>query len=266
MKVETAPIATTTPAAALGERPYLSLVIPAYNEEERLGPTLRAVVAALAPRPFASEVLVVLDGCTDGTAAVAAAAAGPVGACEVRVLARAERRGKGASVREGMLAARGAFRVFTDADLSYPLEHLDALLVALEGGAGLAIASRDASITRYQRPLRRLVTRLSRWVMHTLVVPGISDTQAGFKGFTAPVAQDLFAVQRLSGFGFDVELLHVARLRGYRIEAIAMEWTDVPGSKVRLGRDVTRMALELLAMYGHRLAGRYARRPPEPGP
>lgn len=265
MTVETAPTTSTTPAAAAG-RPHLSLVIPAHNEEQRLGNTLEAVVAALSRRAFDSEVLVVLDGCTDGTAAVARRAAGLFGACSVRVIERAVRRGKGASVREGMLAARGAYRVFTDADLSYPLAQLDALLEPLAAGAGLAIASRDGAIARYQRPLRRVVTRLSRWVMHTWVVPGISDTQAGFKAFTAPVAEDLFAVQRLAGFGFDVELLYVARLRGYRVTAVDVEWVDQPGSKVRLGRDVTRMALELLAMFGHRLLGRYRPRPAEPRP
>jgi dolichyl-phosphate beta-glucosyltransferase len=236
-------------------------VIPAHNEETRLARTLEAAVAHLAGQPWPSELVVVLDGCTDGTEAVAARFAGPHGPCEVRVLVRPVRQGKGATVRQGMLAARGAYRAFTDADLSYPLTQLDGFLAALAAGGGLAIASRDASIARYQRPVRQLVTRLSRWLMHTWVVPGIHDTQAGLKAFTREVAEDLFSVQRLAGFGFDVELLHVARLRGYPIATIDVEWQDVPGSKVRLGRDLWHMAFELLAIAGHRLAGRYGRGP-----
>ncbi|MEB3222612.1 MAG: dolichyl-phosphate beta-glucosyltransferase [Candidatus Sericytochromatia bacterium] len=242
-----------------GGPPHVSLVIPAHNEEARLARTLEAVVAHLAGQPWASEVLVVLDGCTDGTAAVAARFAGPHGPCTLRVLSRQARRGKGATVREGMLAASGAYRIFTDADLSYPLSQLDAFLAALAAGSGVAIASRDGSIARYQRPARRLVTRLSRWLMHTWVVPGIHDTQAGLKAFTREVAEDLFRVQRLQGFGFDVELLHVARLRGYPIATIGVEWQDVPGSKVRLARDIWHMAFELAAILGHRLVGRYRR-------
>jgi dolichyl-phosphate beta-glucosyltransferase len=237
----------------------VSLVIPAHNEEARLARTLEAVVAHLVRQPWSSEVLVVLDGCTDGTADVAARFAGLHGPCEVLVLARPARRGKGATVREGMRAARGTYRVFTDADLSYPLSQLDAFLAALATGHGLAIASRDGAIARYQRPARRLVTTLSRWLMHTWVVPGIHDTQAGLKAFTREAAEDLFRVQRLEGFGFDVELLHVARMRGYPIATIGVEWQDMPGSKVRLGRDLWLMALELVAIAGHRLAGRYRR-------
>ncbi|MEB3328907.1 MAG: glycosyltransferase [Candidatus Sericytochromatia bacterium] len=255
-----APAGSERPGGA-DDPPHVSLVIPAHNEEARLARTLEAAVAHLAACPWPSEVLVVLDGCTDGTETVAAGFTGLHGPCELRVLARPVRRGKGATVREGMLAARGAYRVFTDADLSYPLSQLDAFLAALAAGSGLAIASRDGAIARYQRPARRLVTRLSRWLMHTWVVPGIHDTQAGLKAFTREVAEDLFRVQRLEGFGFDVELLHVARLRGYPIATIGVEWQDRPGSKVRLGRDLWHMALELLAIACHRLTGRYARGP-----
>jgi dolichyl-phosphate beta-glucosyltransferase len=246
------------PALALTCEPvHLSLVIPAYNEAARLPRMLDAVIAQLAHQPYRSEVLLVLDGCTDDTAKVTRA--GWHGNCEIRVLDNPVNRGKGACVRQGMLEAGGRYCFFTDADLSYPLHQLDRFLATLEEGGGVAIASRDTSVVRYQRPLRRLVTRLSRWVMHHLVVPGISDTQAGFKGFTREIARDLFATQRLTGFGFDAELLHIAHMRGYPIQPLAVEWQDVPGSRVRLGRDVSRMVLELVALAANRLAGRYDR-------
>jgi dolichyl-phosphate beta-glucosyltransferase len=243
--------------AVTREAVYLSLVIPAYNEAVRLPRTIEAVIAQLAHQPYRSEVLLVLDGCTDDTAAHARA--GWHGNCEIRVIDNAVNRGKGACVRQGMLAASGRYCFFTDADLSYPLHQLDGFLATLVTDGGVAIASRDTSVTRYQRPLRRLVTFLSRWTMNQLVVPGVHDTQAGLKGFTREVARDLFETQRLTGFGFDAELLHIAYMRGYPIRPLAVEWEDVPGSKVRLGRDISRMALELLALFANRLLGRYRR-------
>lgn len=240
---------------------HLSLIIPAFNEEARLGATLAAVIAFLGPQPYRSEAIVVLDGCTDGTLALVQAHAGSHGNLLVRWLDNPANRGKGACVRQGMLAALGRYRVFTDADLSYPLHQLQPFLAHLEDRGGVVVASRQASAVRYQAPARRLVTALVRWVMHTVFVPGVADTQAGFKGFTAEVAEDLFGVQRLGGFGFDVEILHIAHMRGYPIAPLAVEWRDVPGTRVRLVRDVARGACELLALACNRLAGRYARRP-----
>lgn len=240
---------------------HLSLVIPAFNEEARLGATLDAVIATLATQPTRSEAIVVLDGCTDGTRALVDRYAGSHGNLTLRLIDNPINQGKGACVRQGMQAAGGRYRVFTDADLSYPLDQLPKLLGALEAGAGVAIASREASAVRYQAPARRLVTMLSRFVMNTFFVPGVSDTQAGFKAFTAEVADDLFGVQRLTGFGFDVEILHIAHLRGYRIQPLAVAWRDVPGTRVQLGRDVLRGGGELLALIANRLRGRYARRP-----
>lgn len=254
-------VATTPREVTIHVEPvHLSLVIPAYNEEARLGATLEAVIAFLAPQPYRSEAVVVLDGCTDGTLAVVRAHEGPHGNLLIRFLDNPVNRGKGACVRQGMLAAGGRYRVFTDADLSYPLHQLAPFLAHLEDRGGVVVASRQASAVRYQAPARRLVTALVRTVMHHGFVPGIADTQAGFKGFTAEVAEDLFGVQRLGGFGFDVEILHIAHMRGYPIAPLAVEWRDVPGTRVRLVRDVVRGALELLALVGNRLAGRYARR------
>lgn len=242
------------------EPTHLSLVIPAYNEEARLGPTLEATIDFLSEKPYRSEALVVLDGCTDGTAAIARRHEGLHGNCVVRVIENGENRGKGACVRDGMRTATGEFLFFTDADLSYPLHQLDTFLEALRVDGGVAIASRDTSSVRYQAPLRRVITYVSRMVMNHLFVPGIRDTQAGFKGFTRDVALDLFEVQRLTRFGFDAEILHVAHARGYTIQALPVEWVDMPGSKVRPARDITRMAIDLLAIVVNRGLGRYRRR------
>lgn len=261
MAVRMQPEASRREVSITCEPVHLSLVIPAFNEEARLGATLAAVIAYLAPQPYRSEAIVVLDGCTDGTLALVEAQAGTHGNLTLRYLDNPHNRGKGACVRQGMLAAGGRYRVFTDADLSYPLHQLAPFLAHLEDRGGVVVASREASAVRYQAPARRLVTALVRWVMHTVFVPGIADTQAGFKGFTAEVAEDLFGVQRLGGFGFDVEILHIAHLRGYPIAPLAVEWRDVPGTRVRLGRDVARGALELLMLGYHRLRGRYAPRP-----
>lgn len=251
-------IETPTALAITCEPVYLSLVIPAYNEAQRLPRTIAAVLEHLAEKPYRSEVLLVLDGCNDDTEAVATAQAGWHGNCEVRVVANDVNRGKGACVRQGMLLAGGRYCFFTDADLSYPLYQLDRFLETLVTDGGAAIASRDASVVRYQSPLRRVVTLLSRWTMNHFFVPGVHDTQAGFKGFTREVARDLFASGRLTGFGFDVELLHIAHMRGYGIHPLEVEWEDVPGSKVRLLRDISRMGLELGAIILNRLTGRYA--------
>jgi dolichyl-phosphate beta-glucosyltransferase len=239
------------------EAAYLSLVIPAFNEAARLARTLDAVFAQFAQKPYKTEVLLVLDGCTDATADVAATYGRGQDNCHLRVLDNAVNRGKGACVRQGMLEAQGRYCFFTDADLSYPLHQMDAFLEVLVVDGGVAIASRDASVVQYQRPLRRLVTLLSRWTMNHFFVPGVQDTQAGLKGFTREVALDLFTTQRLGGFGFDVELLHIAHMRGYAIRPLPVVWEDVPGSKVRLGRDVSRMGLELCMLIANRLLGRY---------
>lgn len=244
---------------------HLSLVIPAYNEAERLGPTLDAVVAFLGEKPYRSEVLVVLDGCTDGTMEVLRPYLGPHGPVELKAIENAKNRGKGACVKQGMLAATGRFQGFTDADLSYPLPQLDAFLAALERHGGVAIASRVHVSTAYQSAPRRLVTWASRQLMDRLVVPGVPDTQAGLKLFERRAAEAIFPRQRLQGFGFDAELLYLAQALGFPILQIPATWQDQPGSRVRLRRDVPRMALEMLQLLWHRARGAYQLPPPEDG-
>lgn len=242
---------------------HLSLVIPAHNEAQRLGPTLDAVVAFLGEKPYRSEVLVVLDGCTDGTKELVLPYLGPHGPVELKLLEQQPHRGKGFCVRRGMLAATGKLRAFTDADLSYPLPQLDALLAALEAHGGVAIASRVHVPTDYQSLPRRLVTWASRQLMKRWIVPGVPDTQAGLKAFTREAAEAIFPRQRLRGFGFDAELLHLAQALRFPIHQHPATWQDQPGSRVRLRRDVPKMALEVLALLWHRARGHYALPDPE---
>jgi dolichyl-phosphate beta-glucosyltransferase len=185
-------------------RPLLSVVIPAYNEAKRLPPTLEKVQRHLAGRPH--EILVVDDGSEDETAERAAAAG-------VSVLRNDGNRGKGYSVRRGMLAARGAHRLMTDADLSTPIEELDRLLGKMEEGYDVVIASRalpESNVEVRQPWYRENTGRLFNLCVRLVALPGLQDTQCGFKLFSATAAEQAFAAARLDGFSFDVEALFVA--------------------------------------------------------
>jgi dolichyl-phosphate beta-glucosyltransferase len=209
----------------------LSVVVPAYNERARLPRTLQRLEAFLAGRPH--EIVVVDDGSRDGTAEAARAAAG-----DALVLLRNDgNRGKGYSVRRGMLAARGARRLMTDADLSTPIEELPRLEAALTGGHDVAIGSRalaGARIEVRQPWYRENVGRLFNVFVRALAVPGVRDTQCGFKLFTAAAAEAVFSAARLDGFSFDVEALFIARQLGYRIAEIPVAWRNDAATRVRL--------------------------------
>lgn len=227
--------------------PQRSVVIPAYNERLRLPPYLKAVVEYLDASPGGWEVLVIDDGSTDGTGAAAGAAVG--GHPGVRVLRLPHNLGKGAAVRSGMLAARGASRLFADADGATPIAELARLEPVLRTGADVVIGSRalgDPAVTLVARPHRVVAGRVFNWVVERLGLAGISDSQCGFKLFTARAAQDLFGPLVTAGFGFDVELLLRARAAGYRVAEVAVNWSDQPGSKVGVLSHGPRMLLEIL--------------------
>ncbi|HLU66240.1 MAG TPA: dolichyl-phosphate beta-glucosyltransferase, partial [Kofleriaceae bacterium] len=192
--------------------PELSIVIPAYNEADRLEPTLRRVVEYCAAERPSYEVLVVDDGSTDGTAELAGSVAEEHPG--LRVLPQGVNRGKGAAVRAGVLAARGARILFSDADLATPIEELGKLDAELDRGFDVAIASRaapGADIRVRQHPVRELMGRTFNLMVRTVAVGGIRDTQCGFKLFTRAAAHDLFSRARVDGFAFDVEILWLAR-------------------------------------------------------
>ena len=213
--------------------PLLSVVIPAFNEARRLPATLARVGEHLAAQGRPHEILVVDDGSADGTADVARA-----GGADVRVLRHEPNRGKGYAVRRGMLAATGARRLMTDADLSTPIEELARLEAELDRGWDVAIGSRavaGARVEVHQPAYREAMGRVFNVLVQVLLLPGLADTQCGFKLFTAGAADTAFGACRLDGFCFDVEALYVARRRGLRIAEVPVVWRNDAATRVSLG-------------------------------
>jgi len=225
----------------------LSVVIPAFNEEQRLGPTIEELAAFLDGHGWAYEILVVDDGSTDGTVALARRLAATWPA--VRVLATAPNRGKGHAVRVGMQAARGAFVLMTDADGSTPASELPRLLRPLFlGRAAIAIGSRYApGAAPADQPLwRRAWSRLANVFIQSTLVPGVRDTQCGFKVFTAQAARDLFSRATVDGWAFDLEILALARRLRLRVAELPVAWKDDRRSRVRPWRDLWNVVHEAL--------------------
>jgi glycosyltransferase involved in cell wall biosynthesis len=215
-------------------RRSLSIIIPAYNEENRLPGTLQAIERYLKNSPWEfAEIVVVNDGSRDGTAAVARAAG-------ARVLDNPGNRGKGYSVRHGMLAAKGEWSLLTDADLSAPIEELERLWRAVENEhSQVAIGSRalDRSLIGVHQPaFRETMGKLFNLVMRIITGLPFHDTQCGFKLFQSAAAAEIFRRQQLEGFGFDVEVLYIAQHLGYRTLEVPVRWNDVAGTKVSMTR------------------------------
>lgn len=228
--------------------PSISVVIPAYNEEARLGPTVIRVRDYLLARGGEFEVIVVDDGSRDRTIAVAEEAA--AGDPRIHVLAQPGNRGKGAAVRAGMLAATGERVLFSDADLATPIEELAKLEARMDAGADVVIASRalpDSDIRTRQHPAREMMGRTFNVVVRTLLLGGIKDTQCGFKLFRREAARDLFDRATVDGFAFDVEILWLAR-GTWSIEEVPVVWHHVEESKVSPGSDAARMFLDLVRL------------------
>lgn len=233
-------------------------MIPAFNEERRLGPSLKLVQAYLRRRKLLTEVIVVDDGSSDGTQALVQSLARSFKG--LRLLPLGRNCGKGAAVKAGVMAARGRQILFSDADLSTPLDELGALQAALKAGADVAIGSRalDRSRTSVRQPYyREAAGRAFNKVVQLLSVPGIQDTQCGFKLFQAPVAKRLFALQQVTRFGFDVEVLFLAKLAGLKIAEIPVRWVNSPETKVRPVRDGGRAFIDLALIRLYQLQGRY---------
>jgi len=211
----------------------LSIIIPAYNEEKRLPATLERISSYLGRAGWEfCEVLVVDDGSTDNTVAAAESAR----KCTVRVLRNPGNRGKGYSVRHGMTEAKGEWRLFTDADLSAPIEELQTLWAAAEkSGAQVVIGSRalDRSLIGvHQSVFRETAGKLFNLAVRVITGLPFWDTQCGFKLFEARAAREIFSRQQLERFGFDVEVLFIARKLGYRAIEVPVHWNDVTGTKV----------------------------------
>ncbi len=232
----------------------LSVVVPAFDEADRLPPTLRRLQDWLDAQGEDYEVIVVDDGSRDGTVEVARAVA--AGWPQLTVQALGVNAGKGAAVRAGMLRARGDLRLFTDADLSAPIEELPRLRERIGSRCQVAIGSRavDRSLVAVHQPwLRELMGRANNLLVRGLLIPGIRDTQCGFKLFTAEAAVTCFAPLRTQRFGFDLEVLLRARRAGWTIAEVPVRWSHVEASRVHPVRDSTRMIIDLLRLRLRRL-------------
>lgn len=237
-------------------RPFISLVVPAYNEQSRLPGTLEKMRAFLARQSFNYEVLVVDDGSADGTAALVEEA---IPGFPGLGLLREPHRGKGHAVRQGMLAARGQYVMFCDADFSMPVEEVVRFPAAMAGGYQIAIASREVKGARRigEPPHRHLMGRVFNLIVRLLAVPGLQDTQCGFKCFTQEAARKIFRLQVIDGFGFDVEVLYIARKMGVGITEVPISWYYSPSSRVDPIRDTLRMVNDVLQVRANDRRGLY---------
>lgn len=236
----------------------LSVVVPAYNEARRLRTTLPRLHEYLAGLGEPGEIIVVDDGSRDETAQVVMELARSYP--ELRLIHRDRNKGKGASVRRGVLSAREAHVMFTDAGLSAPIEEAAKLRAKLAEGYQVAIGSRRLAQSDIQvrRPwLRRLVGAAFSGLVALVLLPGIADSQCGFKAFDRAAAEAIFRRQRLDGFGFDAEVLWLARRLGYRVAEVPIVWRDDPESHIRLFPDGAGMLVDLLRVRLNAWRGRY---------
>ncbi|HRF59480.1 MAG TPA: glycosyltransferase family 2 protein [Fimbriimonadaceae bacterium] len=229
--------------------PDLAVIVPAYNEETRMLPTLQRLAEYLASRPYTWSVTVVSDGSSDGTANIVEAFAQEHP--EFHLLAYNPNRGKGYAVRQGMLHVEGKMLLLSDADLAAPIEEVEKLFPAIEAGAGVAIGSRpmkESRLEKRQPKYREMLGRMFNKAVQLLAIRGIQDTQCGFKLFRVDVARDVFRRCKLNGFSFDFEALMIARDLGYPIAEIPIRWSHQEGSKVNPFRDGMRMLRDLLKL------------------
>ncbi|HVN16053.1 MAG TPA: dolichyl-phosphate beta-glucosyltransferase [Anaerolineales bacterium] len=240
--------------------PFLSIVIPAHNEESRLPRTLEQVFAFLAQQTYSAEVLVIENGSSDHTFAIAQSFA--ESHPQLRILQNPE-RGKGAAVRRGMLEARGEYRFICDADLSMPIEEIAKFLPPALKDFDIAIGSREApGSVRYNEPTyRHFGGRGINLIIRFLILPGLQDTQCGFKCFSASAAETLFGLQTLSGWSFDIEILYIARKKNLRIEEVPIHWHYDANSKVRALTDAMHMIEDIFSIRRNARRGVYDRNP-----
>jgi glycosyltransferase involved in cell wall biosynthesis len=235
---------------------FLSIIIPAHNEELRLPGTLEQTIKFMDSQPYQIEILVVENGSQDRTLEIARefTQRDP----RIQVLQSVE-PGKGRAVRLGMLAAKGEYRFMCDADFSMPVEEINRFLPPALKGAQIAIASREVpGAVRYNEPAyRHLIGRGYNLLIRMLALPGLHDTQCGFKCFRSEVAEDLFQKQTLTGWSFDVEVLFIARCHGYQIVELPIPWYFNADSKVRVLRDSLHMGIDLIKIRINAVRGRY---------
>lgn len=232
------------------EQPFLSIIIPAHNEEHRLPHTLESLYTYLSSQSYLFDVWIVENGSQDQTLRLAQELAQRYDRLHVL---HEEQRGKGLAVRRGMLTATGTYRMMCDADLSMPPHEIGRFLPPQLTGVDIAIASREApGAKRYDEPhYRHWIGRVFNLLIRLLLLPQFHDTQCGFKCFTAAAAERLFPFQTITGWTFDVEILYLATRLGLRIQEVPIQWYFNAESKVQVGRDALRMALDLFYIRSH---------------
>jgi dolichyl-phosphate beta-glucosyltransferase len=239
-------------------KPFLSVIIPAHNEANRLPNSLEQVFNFLEKQSFTAEVIVVENGSNDQTLTIAQSFAEQHP--NMRVLQ--SERGKGAAIKHGFLEAKGDYRFMCDADLSMPIEELSKFIPPELNNFDIAIASREAKgAVRYDEPrYRHLGGRAINFLIQLFILPGLNDTQCGFKCFSAKVVEDIGKLQTLNGWSFDIELLYIARRRKYRIREIPIHWVHHPETKVSAVRDALRMIQDIFRIRINALRGLYGTR------
>jgi dolichyl-phosphate beta-glucosyltransferase len=240
------------------DKPFLSIVIPAYNEETRLPGSLQAIVDYAAQKTYPVEVLIVNNNSRDRTGEIIEEYAGKYPFVRGMV---EPTQGKGAAVRTGMLAARGAYRFICDADLSMHIEEIDRFLPPHLEGYDIAIASREApGAVRYDEPwYRHLMGRVFNTIVRLFAIPGLQDTQCGFKMFRAEVAENLFPLQTMNGWSFDVEILYAARRWGYTVVEVPINWYYQDNTRIHPIRDSIDMFTEVFKIRRNGQRGLYKR-------
>lgn len=226
-------------------KPFLSIILPAHNEEQRLPETLLQVDQFIKTQSFGIEVVIVENASSDRTLEIANVYAEQ----HKNVLViHEEQPGKGLAVKQGMLAASGEYRFFCDVDFSMPIDEIPRFIPPQLTGVDIAIASREArGAIRYDEPFyRHVIGRVFNMMVWILALPGINDTQCGFKCFSAEASEKLFPLQTITGWTFDVEILAIAKQLGYKIVEVPIPWYYQAQSKVRVFRDLLRTARELL--------------------
>jgi len=237
-------------------QPLLSIVIPAFNEASRLPATLESIDRFLKTQPYEAEVIVVENGSQDRTLEIAQEFSTQH---PTFIAIHENQRGKGLAVRTGMLAAKGSYRFICDADLSMPIEEVNQFIPPMRDNFDIAIASREApGAIRYNEPAyRHLVGRLFNTVVRLAILPGLQDTQCGFKCFRGEVADELFRLQTIPGWTFDVEVLYIAHRRKMRIIEVGIPWYFNSESKVNVFRDLKQVGRDLLTIWRNVRKGAY---------
>jgi len=256
-KIKKSPQRPSVKSANGNDGPVLSVVIPAFNEERRIGRTLIEVINFLAKQRFSSEVIVVDDGSKDQTDAVVNKISS--GKIPLRLIKLEENRGKGEAVKTGVMAARGINILFADADNSTPIAEVNKLLLYISE-APIVIGSRylDSSSVEVRQPAYRIfLSRLGNFVVRAILTPGIKDTQCGFKLFTKETAQMLFPLLTLSRWGFDFELLSLAKKFGIPVKEVSVAWYNSEGTRLRPIRAYPKTFLEVLKVKFNHLTGKY---------